>query len=86
MKKTYRVEKYAADGHGGPDDQYTIATGITTLGEARAIVREEMGLKRLSVRRRWSGEGADVEAYHDSLTELGCGGVSIVDETAEDNE
>jgi hypothetical protein len=83
----YRVEKYAADGRGGAEDEYVIGE-TSNICEARAMVRSELGLQRLSARRRWSGSGGidsdgepilAVEAYHDSLTEIGCGGVVIVE-------
>jgi hypothetical protein len=83
----YRVEKYASDGHGGaPAEDYVIAEGIRTLEEARAVVREHMGLTRLTAARRWSGMDA-VESYHDKLAweagADGCGGVAIVEEEGE---
>ena len=81
---TYRIEKYAADGHAGPSDEYVIASNIRTLSEARAIVRKHMGLRRLTAARRWAGMDSTVEAYHDMLrserNSNGCGGVAIVAE------
>ncbi len=77
---TYTVEKYAADGCGGPDDAYLIASGVKSLQEARAIVRRHLGVRRLTSSRRWYPDG-DVEAYHDFPASHpradGCGGVSI---------
>ncbi len=80
---TYIVEKYAADGCGGPDDTYVIAAGIKSLQEARAIVRRHLGVRRLTAARLWYPEG-DIEAYHDYPPRHpraeGCGGVTIAEE------
>ena len=86
----YKVEKYAADGHGGPNDEYLIGTA-RTLKAARAIVRRALGLKRLSSARRWTGGEDDmIEAYHDYLASepkgVGCGGVSIAPSYAGDDQ
>lgn len=84
----YCVEHYAADGMSGPAENYVIAKSISTLAEARAIVRKHLGVSRLTRARRWPGGDECVEAYHD-LTEsepgsYGCGGVSISEERGED--
>lgn len=80
----YYIEKYGADGQAGPEDEYVIQSGIPSLRKARAIVRRELGVKRLSATRRWAGIGATIEAYHDFPAShpraYGCGGLAIIPE------
>lgn len=82
MEKMYRIEKYAADGHSGPEAEYVIEREIRSIKEARAVVRNQLGLARLSAARRWGGCENTVEAYHDFPAShsraYGCGGVAIV--------
>ena len=81
-KMTYRVEHYAADGHAGPEDDYVIADHITSLAEARRIVRQALRVSALRPERKWHGGEDSVEAYHDvpesAPNSYGCGGVAIV--------
>lgn len=78
---TYIVEHYGADGCNGPDDDYIVERGVSSLAEARAVVRGCLGVKRLHPRRRWHGGDLCVEAYHDlpesAPNSYGCGGYAI---------
>ena len=74
----YIVKRYAPDGHGGPDK---FVGQVETLAEARAIVRDHLGVGRLHPARRWQPEDAE-EGWHDHPPSHpradGCGGYVIV--------
>jgi hypothetical protein len=79
---SYLVERYSADGHGRPQEDTIIARNVTTLEEARALVRKALGVTRLSKQRKWGPWENMIEGYHDMLASEknsdGCGGVAIV--------
>jgi hypothetical protein len=80
---SYFVSEYNADGHSEP----VRSASVGTLKEARALVREWLGRKRLHPSLKWRGEDSDdgqlesVEAYHaygrTHPMAYGCGGVAI---------
>lgn len=81
----YVIRTYAADGHG---HESCILGYADTLREARTIVREYLGLKRVPASRRWhpgssGGDHYAPEAYHaypaSHPKAYGCGGVAIVE-------
>lgn len=81
---TYRVERYSAMGH----DPTTLILGEwLSLAEARALVRRQLHVSRLTKARLWlpPDEMGGGEAYHDCRPSHpnaeGCGGFHIVPET-----